>query len=169
LVVPDRGEVAAGVADLARRGRARVVANLAASSAGLTAESRALERLHPAAQLAAARERAGYLLDRATRRLRDELARRRSLDTGLSARLGPAVDARLAVSRASLGRSSGALLALGPQATLDRGYAIVRRAPDGAVIRDPVDAPAGGLLAIRVARGELAARVEEGSGGGERP
>ena len=166
LVVPDRGEVAAGLANLARRGRARAVANLVASRGGLTAESRALERLHPAAQLAAARERAGDLLDRATRRLHDELSRRQALDTSLSARLGPAVDARLAVCRASLGRSSAALLALGPQATLDRGYAIVRRAADGAVVREPADAQAGGLLAIRVARGELAARVEEVSGGG---
>ncbi len=32
----------------------------------LTAEGRALERLHPQARLSAARERAGYLLDRAT-------------------------------------------------------------------------------------------------------
>jgi exodeoxyribonuclease VII large subunit len=169
LVVPDRGEVASGVADLARRGRARVAATLLEARAELTAESRALDRLHPAAQLAAARERAGYLLDRATRRLRDEVARRRAQETGLSARLGPTVDARLAVARTALGRSSAALLALGPQATLDRGYAIVRRAADGVVIRDPADAPVGGLLGIRVARGDLAARVEEEPARGRKP
>ena len=169
LVVPDRGEVAVAVADLARRGRARVTATLLAARAELTAESRALDRLHPAAQLAAARERAGYLLDRATRRLREDVARRRAQEIGLSARLGPTVDARLAVARTALGRSSAALLALGPQATLDRGYAIVRRAADGAVVRDPADAPVGGLLGIRVARGELAARVEDGPDRGGRP
>jgi exodeoxyribonuclease VII large subunit len=45
---------------------------------------------------------------------------------------------------------------LSPQATLDRGYAVVRR-PDGAVIRDPAEAL--GSLRIRVARGEFDAVV----------
>jgi exodeoxyribonuclease VII large subunit len=66
----------------------------------------------------------------------------------------------MAAARTALGRSSAALVALGPQATLDRGYAIVRRADDGLVVRDPKDAPVGDLLAITVARGDLAARVE---------
>ena len=160
LVVPDRVEVAAGLAELARRGRAREVANLAAARGELMAESRALDRLRPAAQLAQARERAGYLLDRATRCLRDDIARRRGHEVRLSARLEPMVDARMAAARTALGRSSAALVALGPQATLDRGYAIVRRADDGLVVRDPKDAPVGDLLAITVARGDLAARVE---------
>ena len=60
-------------------------------------------------------------------------------------------------------------MALGPQATLDRGYAIVRRSVDGVVVRDPADAPAGELLAIRVARGDVAARVEDGKARGTRP
>jgi exodeoxyribonuclease VII large subunit len=169
LVVPDRVEVAAVVAELARRGRARAVANLVEARGRLTAESRALDRLRPAAQLAQARERAGYLLDRATRCLLDEVARRRTHEARLSARLAPTVDARLAAARTALGRSSAALAALGPQATLDRGYAIVRRSADGVVVRDPGDAPAGGLLAIRVARGELGARVEKERSGGAKP
>jgi exodeoxyribonuclease VII large subunit len=49
---------------------------------------------------------------------------------------------------------------LGPQATLERGYAIVRRAEDGLVVRDPADAPAGSKLALRVARGELPATAD---------
>jgi exodeoxyribonuclease VII large subunit len=160
LVVPDRVEVAAGIAALARRGRSHAVAAVVRARSELTAEGRALERVRPAAQLAAARERAGYLLDRATRRVLDEVARRRGVDSGLIGRLGPAVDARLAIARRALERNAGALGALGPQATLDRGYAIVRRAADGTVVRDPVEAPTGQLLAITVARGELAARVE---------
>ena len=48
-----------------------------------------------------------------------------------------------------------------PQATLDRGYAIVRRADDGAIVRDPAEAPAGTRLALRVARGELPATADE--------
>lgn len=45
---------------------------------------------------------------------------------------------------------------LSPQATLDRGYAVVRR-PDGSVLRDA--AQALGPLRIRVARGEFSASV----------
>jgi hypothetical protein len=41
---------------------------------------------------------------------------------------------------------------------------------DGLVIRDPKEAPAGGLLAITVARGDIAARVEPGAGqAGKKP
>jgi len=50
------------------------------------------------------------------------------------------------------------LRALSPQATLERGYAVVRRADDGAVVRDPDDAEPGVDLDIRVAHGSLRAR-----------
>jgi exodeoxyribonuclease VII large subunit len=169
LVVPDRIEVAAGVAELARRGRVRVGGSIVAAGADLAAEGRALDRLRPAAQLAQARERAGYLLDRATRCVRDEVKQRRTRSVALSVRLAPAVDARLATARMALERNAGALVALGPQATLDRGYAIVRRRSDGAVVRNPGDAPTGEMLAIKVAHGELEARVEAEDRGGARP
>ncbi|MCG2621754.1 exodeoxyribonuclease VII large subunit [Arthrobacter sp. I2-34] len=48
--------------------------------------------------------------------------------------------------------------ALSPQNTLDRGYAVVQL-PDGAVLRDAQDAPAGTRLRVRVAVGEVAADV----------
>lgn len=48
------------------------------------------------------------------------------------------------------------LRALSPQATLDRGYAVVRT-PDGAVIRAAADAR--GTVTVRVARGEFDATV----------
>lgn len=165
LVVPDRGEVAATIGELARRGRHCATTALVAARAEVTAEGRALDRLRPAAQLAQARERAGYLLDRATRCMRDEVGRLRTLDARLAARLAPTVDARLATARMALAQSHGSLIALGPQATLDRGYAIVRRRDDGAVVRDPAEAPVGDLLAITVARGELSARVEKDGAG----
>ena len=83
----------------------------------------------------------------------------RTREAALSARLGPAVETRLGIARGTIERSNAALAALGPQATLDRGYAIVRRAIDGSVVRDPSEAPVGDLLAIRVAAGEMSARV----------
>jgi exodeoxyribonuclease VII large subunit len=45
---------------------------------------------------------------------------------------------------------------LSPQATLERGYAVIQLA-DGSVVRDPQDAT--GALRVRVARGEFEARV----------
>jgi exodeoxyribonuclease VII large subunit len=67
------------------------------------------------------------------------------------------VRARLAAATGALGTGRAALQALGPQATLERGYAIVRRTLDGTIVRDPAEAVAGEHLALRVARGELAA------------
>jgi exodeoxyribonuclease VII large subunit len=163
LVVPDRAEVASTVAELARRSRSKAAAALLGGRTELAAENRALAGLHPAAQLAQARERAGYLLDRATRCVRDEVARRRSDGSRLAAHLTPAVEGYLAAARMELGRSHAALAALGPQATLDRGYAIVRRTADGVVVRDPAETPDGTELAIRVAFGEIAARANGGS------
>lgn len=168
LVVPDRAEMVAVLRELARRAGGCAARALAGARAEVGAEGRALERLRPSAQLAAARERAGYLLDRATRALRGEIGRRVDVEQRLTARLGPVVAVQLATRRAALERSSAALAALGPQATLDRGYAIVRRRSDGAIVRGPEQAPAGERLAVRVARGELGATVdsEAGAAGG---
>jgi exodeoxyribonuclease VII large subunit len=161
LVVPERTEVGTALADLARRARFRAATALASSGSVLSAEGRALERLKPEAQLAQARERAGWLLDRATRHVREEISHRRAAQDELSRRLEPAVVAGLASERASLERLATALAALAPQATLERGYAIVRRAADGVVVRDPAEVTAGELVTLRVARGEMAARIEE--------
>ena len=48
------------------------------------------------------------------------------------------------------------MVALSPQATLERGYAVVQQA-DGAVVRDPADVALTEPLRIRVAGGELRA------------
>ena len=62
-------------------------------------------------------------------------------------------------TRAMLAAAAG-LAALGPQATLDRGYAIVRRTDDGSVVRAPDEAPPGTVVAVTVARGGFRARSE---------
>jgi exodeoxyribonuclease VII large subunit len=56
-----------------------------------------------------------------------------------------------------LGHVRARVRSLSPQATLDRGYAVVRR-PDGTLIRDAADA--AGPLRIRVARGEFDALAQ---------
>jgi exodeoxyribonuclease VII large subunit len=181
IVVPDRAEFLAVVESTGRRLDGAVEARLRTTSREVSGERRALERLSPIAQLASARERVGLLLDRATRAIEGEVAERRRSGERLAARLVPILPGRLArdrvrlersgalaplavrrvaSARASLGAAEAALAVLGPQATLDRGYAIVRRSDDGRIVRDPVDAPAGTSLAVRIAKGELPATVD---------
>jgi exodeoxyribonuclease VII large subunit len=68
---------------------------------------------------------------------------------------------RLATARSTLEAATSALAVLDPQATLERGYAIVRRAADERILRTPAEAPGGTALAIRLAGGELPATAGE--------
>ena len=164
IVVPDRAEMSAALRRAGTRLTAVTTARLTAASRDLAAERRTLERVGPASRLAASREQVGLLFDRATRALDARLARDRGrLDRAASV-LPRLTQARLTAARASLDASSAALAVLGPQATLDRGYAIVRRRPDGAVVRGPDDAPAGTGIDIRVATGAIAATVDKPAG-----
>ena len=181
--MPDRAELLAVVRAGGRRldgGHQRVVRGRPGASS--SAERRALDRLSPAAQLTMARERVGLLLDRATRATRERSAADRTGVDRLGRRLAPTLPARLAEDRRRLARTevmepivdppghecagdrsgsgAAALAVLGPQATLERGYAIVRRAADGSIVRDPADAPPGTRLDLRVASGELPATAD---------
>lgn len=60
---------------------------------------------------------------------------------------------------ASLNETRARLAALSPLATLERGYAIVQLT-DGAVLRDPAQAPGGTEIHVSLAAGRLAATVE---------
>jgi exodeoxyribonuclease VII large subunit len=160
IVVPDRSEFAASLRRANDRLRNAMQGRLGAAARDLAVERRALDRLSPVARLAAAREQAGLLFDRATRAMEARL-------TGDAMRLDRAADTlsrlatgRVAAARAAVAGAGAALAVLGPQATLDRGYAIVRRTGDGAIVRDPGDAPAGTSLRLRVAHGELPATVD---------
>ena len=57
-------------------------------------------------------------------------------------------------------RLADRLRALSPQATLDRGYAVVQTA-SGAVLRDAADADPGDAVLVTLAAGTLAAEVTE--------
>jgi exodeoxyribonuclease VII large subunit len=181
IVVPDRIDLLAAVRTAGRRLDGAAAAQVAAAAREVVAERRALDRLSPTAQLASARERVGLLLDRATRAISSDVATRRRVGERLGERLGPTLPARLgrdwgrlertAVldaiasrrvtgARAALATATATLGALGPQATLDRGYAIVRRAHDDAIVREPAEAPAGTRLRLRVARGDVPATVD---------
>ena len=183
IVVPDRQEALGSVRAMGRRLDAAGAGRVRAAAREVAAERRALDRLGPGAQLAASRERAGLLLDRATRAINDRIVVERQAAGRLAPRLGSILPGRLARDRAQLERSgridelagrrvtrarasldsiAAALHVLGPQATLERGYAIVRRAADERIVRDPSEAPAGTRLAVRVAHGELPATVDPG-------
>ncbi|HEY8989616.1 MAG TPA: exodeoxyribonuclease VII large subunit [Candidatus Limnocylindrales bacterium] len=159
LVVPDRADWLAAFRRAGERTAAAVGRTLQATRRELVAERRALDRLDPRAQLAADRERAGLLLDRAFRVADAALERRRSALRSVTADVPRSLVQRLVAARSTLDATASALAVLGPQATLDRGYAIVRRAADGSIVRTPADAPPGTALAVRVAEGELTAET----------
>ena len=80
------------------------------------------------------------------------------------ARLRAAVRGTLRRETASTGAALAHLRALSPQATLSRGYAIVRLdtgGPPGAVLRDSRNAPPGTGLLVALASGGLVAEVSE--------
>ena len=79
----------------------------------------------------------------------------------LSARLGPAAIAGLERVTAEFGSAARALQATSPLATLERGYAVVTRIPDGLVLKDATQASPGTEIETRLAHGRLRARVTD--------
>lgn len=61
-------------------------------------------------------------------------------------------------ARTDIARLAARVTALSPQATLDRGYAVLQGA-DGSAVRDPADVQSGDRLVGRVARGRLQLEV----------
>jgi exodeoxyribonuclease VII large subunit len=160
IIVPDRAAMASALRRAAERMQVAGQARLAVASRELEAERRALDRARPAARLATSREQIGLLFDRIVRAVDGRLGRDRARLTAAADALARRPAARLDVARASLEAARAALVVLGPDATLERGYAVVRRAADGSVLRDPAQAPAGTALTVRLARGELGATVD---------
>jgi exodeoxyribonuclease VII large subunit len=73
--------------------------------------------------------------------------------------LARAITSELARRRARLAQRAAALDSLSPLAVLGRGYGLVRRSRDGAIVREAHDAPPGEALDVRVARAQLAVTV----------
>ena len=78
--------------------------------------------------------------------------------TGLRDRSIRSFNSRLAIAQEELLQVTARVRALSPQATLDRGYAVVQLA-DGAIARDSQALKAGERLRIRLAKGETSATV----------
>jgi exodeoxyribonuclease VII large subunit len=80
----------------------------------------------------------------------DELMRR------AAARLTHGIE----LHRARLVGAQAQLAALNPRATLGRGYAIVRRADDGAIVADPAQVRSGDALVVTVKGGDIGVRAD---------
>jgi exodeoxyribonuclease VII large subunit len=109
----------------------------------------ALERHKRALSLAASR------LGRLDVRLRFAEARRRL--EGFESLVKQRMRLELNHSRAALTTLEAHLEQLSPLKILERGYAIVEH--DGKLVKSPEDAPVGSDVRVRLAKGELAARV----------
>jgi exodeoxyribonuclease VII large subunit len=92
-------------------------------------------------------------------RLQFAEARRRL--QGCLAAVNQATQLRLSRARAELAPLSAHLAQLSPLKILDRGYAIVEREGQGPrkIVKSPADAPVGSDVRLRLAAGELSARV----------
>jgi exodeoxyribonuclease VII large subunit len=80
-------------------------------------------------------------------------ALRQRLDTATRNRLN-ALDRRLMLAARTLD-------AVSPLATLGRGFAVVKRADDGALLRDAAHAPVGTGIEARLSKGKLRATVTQ--------
>jgi exodeoxyribonuclease VII large subunit len=141
LAVPDGTQLPAILDRLRDRATSALTGQAAERRRWLAAETRALASAAP--DLGAARQRTADLLDRGYR----------------------AIAARIEHQRATLNGVRDGLRALGPAATLARGYAVARLT-DGTIVREPAQAPVGERLEVVVARGVLGARVEEAAAKG---
>ena len=135
--LPDRTELNTELVGLWQRLERAMAGLLSGLEARLQGRQIALRANAPSARLEAQRAR----LEAAAR----------SLD-----RAGAA---RLAAARAALASAAGRLDSFSPLGVLGRGYALVRRAADGAIVRTAHQVGPGDSLDIRVAEAELEATV----------
>jgi exodeoxyribonuclease VII large subunit len=136
LVAPDIAELADSLAALRGQLELALQRRIERARAGLQEQQRRLAQQSPAARLARDRQ----AIDELVRRASSQLAH------------------RLALHRARLEGTRLQLATLNPQATLERGYAVVRRAADGQVVTEPGQVAIDAALEITVRGGTFGAR-----------
>lgn len=142
LAVPDGEELIAGIAQAVARMRQAVGQLLESDRAEVSARRRLLRRFSPQQYISRHRQRI------------DDLVR--------SAELAATHHVEILGGRV---RELGARLSvLSPYATLERGYAIVRRQTDGRIVDEVAKAVPGARLLVRVRDGEFGARVSPEAG-----
>jgi len=137
IATPDRAELRQQVRGLTGRLNRALEAELARRRVRLQEQIRVLRRLSPALRLAQARQQLDERMERMDRAIRH----------------------RVAVHRERLAGLMGRLEGVSPLATLERGYAIVRRVADGLIVRSPAQVAPGDELRIRVRDGEFGAET----------
>jgi exodeoxyribonuclease VII large subunit len=130
----------------------RIVPDLAAEEREV-AELRLRARTCIRTRLSRERELMAGLPERLRGTARRRLDRERDDAVQLRRRARTTVRSRLHAAHADLDHVRARVRALSPQATLDRGYAVVQRRADGHLVRAPGEAT--GALRIRVAGGEF--------------
>ena len=144
LAVPDLVDLHQRLTTFSERLAQEMEHRLGQMCQALQGHAKSLERLSPRARVDTHRQQVDDLLRRAFHALGYRLELRRSGLAGLEA----------------------SLAALSPLATLERGYAIVRQASTGDVVRSTGQVGGGDLLAIRVQDGEFGAVAAGGSENG---
>jgi exodeoxyribonuclease VII large subunit len=184
LAVPDGRAWLQSLARIEQRliaGGQRVLREAAAS---LNRLGQRMRLASPAVRVAQAAQRLDDLEQRLTRAARSDLLARRHQATELTHRLlavSPAARVQDGVARAAalsarlefamrgqldrgrhrLDLASRTLDAMSPLATLRRGFAVVTRAADGALVSDAATLAAGDTLVTRLAAGQFRSRVVE--------
>lgn len=187
LVVPDGATWRMGFARLSQRLLQALRRQLRNDSDYLVAMRRRLALAHPGQRLRQNAQRLDELEQRLGSRVQLLLADRRhrlqTLTTRLARtspkaevqrlthrhalldeRLRRALPQRLDALRQTLATLARTLDAVSPLATLDRGFALVTRVADGALLRNASAANEGDLIDARLAHGTLRARVVENVG-----
>ena len=182
LAVPDAAACLDALGVTAGRLRSAAERDLRRRRLALRHSADRIGRLHPAQALRQRMQRLDELQVRALAATRRELRARsdrlqrvaaelaavspaarlatlRQRTAHAARRLAPSFGHVVALAGGRLQAAVRALHATSPMATIGRGYAIVTRAADGAVLRDPAEAPAGTDIEARLARGSLRARV----------
>ncbi|HEY76942.1 MAG TPA: exodeoxyribonuclease VII large subunit, partial [Thermoflexia bacterium] len=137
IVTPDQMDLRRRLYELSARLTSLMEERLFERRRKVTEQLRTLQHFSPAVRLVQARQQVDDLTSRLLTTLQHNLSLRRERLKGL------------------MGRLEG----VSPLATLERGYAIVRRVDDGQVVRSVAQVAAGDELRVRVSDGEFGARV----------
>ncbi len=141
LAVPDVNDLRQSIDDRIKELVGNLTGHLAQAQQTLRHAKSTLRRLSPQTRVTTYRQQVDDLVRQGTRTVVHGLALRRSALAGLQARAA----------------------ALSPLATLERGYAIVRRDDSGEVVRRVHQVQDGDTLTIRVLDGEFGATTRKGS------
>lgn len=159
VVVPDRGALEAELGSLLDAAGTALAERVALAG-------RRLERVDRAGALRSGVSVAGRRLERAGDRMALLHPARRAAAAGVG--LGAAWERAQAVAAGRVAAAGLGLAAewrqveaLSPARVLERGYAVVRRASDGAVVRSSAAVAAGDEVSVQVASGRFGARVED--------